>query len=83
MQSPVHTHFDRQERTDPITGHTIDDSELGSHPWLQEGDPDDGITIYFDNEETMREYAAIQVYRPEHDMDRSLDNPTDEWIDEG
>lgn len=81
MDSRTHVHFDRQETTDPMTGHTIVDPE--DHPWVQEGDPDDGITIYFDSDETMRRYAAIEVERPERGMRASLDNPTDEWIDEG
>jgi hypothetical protein len=81
MGTQAHVHFDRQETTDPITGHTITHTE--GHPWLQEGDPDEGVTIYFDSEESMREYAAIEVERPERGMPHSLDNPTDEWIDEG
>lgn len=73
-------HFTREERTDPITGRTIVNTE--GHPWIQEGDPDDGLTIYFESEESMRTYAAIPTQRPEQ-LRQTLSNLTDEWIDEG
>jgi hypothetical protein len=81
MGSDVHPHFERQETTDPITGHTIADTD--GHPWVQEGDPDEGLTIFFDSETSMRKYAAIQVERPEHGMHASLDNPLEEGEAEG
>jgi hypothetical protein len=76
-----HPHFERQERTDPITAHTIVDTE--GHPWVQEGDPDDGLTIYFDSEDSRRAYEAIPVERPERDLTRTLSNDVDEGYDEG
>jgi hypothetical protein len=48
----IHPHFHRQERTDPITGHTLTDT--AGQPWVQEGDPDDGLRIYFESEESRR-----------------------------
>ena len=77
----VHPHFSREERTDPMTGHTIEDTD--GHYWIQEGDPDDGITVYFDSESSARDYAAIQVERPEQGLSRSLTNDFDESYDEG
>lgn len=81
MATQVHPHFDREERTDPITGHTIEDTE--GHPWLQEGDADEGLTVYFDTEESMREYAAIGVEHPEQGMEHTMSNPDDLHIAEG
>jgi hypothetical protein len=37
----VHPHFHREERTDPITDHTLTD--IAGKPWIQEGDPDEGL----------------------------------------
>ena len=76
-----HPHFDREERTDPITGNTITDTE--GHPWIQEGDPDEGLTVYFESEESMRAYAAIQTERPEQGLRKTLSNDTGEGFDEG
>ena len=76
-----HTHFDRQETTDPITGRTLADTE--GHPWCQEGDPDEGLTIWFESIDSMRAYVAIEVERPEHGMHASLDNPLEEGEAEG
>jgi hypothetical protein len=77
----IHPHFDREERTDPITGHTIEDTD--GHPWTQEGDPDEGLTIYFDSEDSLRAYEAIPTEHPERGMRRTLSNDTDEGYDEG
>jgi len=81
MNTLVHPHFSREERTDPITGNTIDNTE--GHPWLQEGDPDNGLTIYFENENSMNEYIAIKKERPEQDLRKTLSNDIDESWDEG
>ena len=43
MNAPADPHFSREERTDPITGNTIENTE--GHPWLQEGDPDNGLNF--------------------------------------
>jgi len=77
----IHPHFHRQERTDPITGHTLTDT--AGQPWVQEGDPEDGLRIYFESEESRRSYEAIPTERPEQDLGRTLSNDVDEGYDEG
>ncbi len=77
----THPRFDREERTDPITGNTIADTD--GHPWIQEGDPDEGITVYFESEDSMRTYAAIPTERPEQGFRKTLSNDTGEGFDEG
>jgi hypothetical protein len=71
----------RIETTDPITGHDIRD--LKGKPYVVEGKgtPDD-LTIYFESEESKRQYLDIEV---EHPLGHrtNLDNPTDVMIDEG
>ena len=44
----VHPHFHREERTNPITAHTL--TNIVGKPWIQEGDPGEGLRIYFDSE---------------------------------
>ncbi len=77
----THPHFDREERTDPISGRTIADTD--GHPWIQEGDPDDGLTVYFESEENMRTYAEIPTQHPEQGLRKTLSNDTGEGFDEG
>jgi hypothetical protein len=81
MRTEAHPHFERQETTDPITGHTIADTD--GYPWLQEGDPDNGLTIFFDSDASMHEYASIEVEHPEFAMRSRLDNPIEEGEAEG
>jgi len=81
MPEAVHPHFVRGERTDPITGHTLESTE--GHPWLQEGDPDEGLTIYFDSEASLRIYASIPTEHPERELSRTLSNDREEGYDEG
>lgn len=45
--------------TDPITLRDVIDPE--SHPCLYEGDGDNGIEIYFENEETKRIYLEMEL----------------------
>jgi len=77
----VHPHFHRQERTDPMTGHTLGDT--AGRPWVQEGDADDGLRIYFDSDESRQDYEAIVMEWPERDLRRTLSNDFDEGYDEG
>ena len=81
MTQTSHPHFERQERTDPITGNTIANPE--GHPFVVEGDPEEGITIYFESEETKQQYLDVQREQPERGMRESLDNPTEEGEAEG
>lgn len=59
----IHSHFHRVERTDPITGHTL--NHTAGQPWVQEGDADEGLRIYFDSEESRRSYEAIPTVNPQ------------------
>lgn len=81
VNTAVHPHVDRQERTDSSTGHTVTD--IARHRWLREGNPGNGLKIYFDSEASRRAREAIAVGHPEHETHRSLDNPVDNQIDEG
>lgn len=81
MSEKIHPHFERNERTDPMTGNTITDVE--GHPFVIEGEQDEGIKIYFESEETKKEYLEIQEEHPENEMQKTLDNPTDEINAEG
>ena len=45
--------------TDPITLREVIDPE--SHPCLYEGDGDNGVEIYFENEETKRIYLDMEL----------------------
>ena len=76
-----HPHFDREERTDPITGNTLTSTE--GHPWIQEGDPDEGLTIYFESDDSRRRYEAISTESPERDLGRTMSNDLEEGYDEG
>ena len=77
----THPHFQRIERTDPITGHTIEDTQ--GHPSVQEGGSRDGLTIYFDSESSKSAYEAIAVERPEQGLGQTMSNDVDEGFDEG
>jgi len=77
----THPHFHRVEHTDPITGHTIVDTQ--GHPSVQEGDARDGLTIYFDSETSKRTYEAIAVEHPEQGLRQTMSNDVDEGFDEG
>jgi hypothetical protein len=77
----IRPHFQREERTDPITGHTL--THTAGKPWVQEGDPDEGLRIYFDSEESRRSYEAIPTEHPERDLSRTMSNDSGEGYDEG
>jgi hypothetical protein len=81
MPETIHPHLDRVERTDPITGHTL--AGAAAHPWLQEGDSEAGLRIYFESEDSRDRYAAIAVEHPEQGLQRTLSDDTDEGYDEG
>lgn len=63
----------RLSTMDPITGREIEDLE--GRPYVVDGD----LTIYFESEETRREYLEMPVDHPF----RLVDNPTGEGYDEG
>ena len=45
--------------TDPVSLHDVPDYE--SHPCLYEGDGDNGLEIYFENEENKKIYMALEM----------------------
>jgi len=77
----IRPHFQRSERTDPITGHTLTDT--AGRPSVQEGDPDEGLRIYFESDESRDSYRAIPTEHPEQGLSRTLSNDRDEGYDEG
>jgi len=70
----------RIETTDPIPRRDIRDLE--GKPYVVEAGPEEDLVIYFESEETKRQFLDIPV---EHPIDHhvNLDNPTDVMIDEG
>jgi len=70
----------RVETTDPITRRDVGDLE--GKPFVVHSGTDEDLTVYFESEDTKRQYLAIPV---EHPIDHrlNLDNPTDIMIDEG
>ncbi|WP_297374857.1 hypothetical protein [Acidiferrobacter sp.] len=63
----------RIERTDPVTGNTL--TQTDGRPYLIEGEGPDALKIYFESEETRRTYQAVGTEHPEQDLGRTLDNP--------
>ena len=63
--------------TDPISLHDVPNSE--QHPCLFEGDGDNGIEIYFENEENRQTYLNMEV----EDKKVLQGNDTDDYVAEG
>lgn len=63
----------RIETTDPITGITLPD--VTGHPSVIEGEGDNALKIYFENEASRSEYLSIGVEYPGTDFSMNLDNP--------
>jgi len=63
----------RISTTDPITLNDVHDPE--NHPYVVEGEGDNAIKIYFENEENKRSYMDIPVEHPGEDFTTNLDNP--------
>ncbi len=59
--------------TDPITLHDIKDPE--GHPFVVEGEGANALKIYFESEDTKRQYLDIEVEHPGEDFSTNLDNP--------
>ncbi len=70
----------RIETTDPMTLRNIDD--LAGKPYLVERSTGEDLVIYFESEETRRQYLAIPVEHPASDY-LIPDNPLEEGFDEG
>jgi hypothetical protein len=63
----------RIERTDPISGKTLENPE--GRPFVIEGSGEDALMIYFENEENKQTYLDIAVEHPGEDFTTNLDNP--------
>jgi hypothetical protein len=70
----------RIETTDPITQRHIED--LAGKPYLVERGMEEDLVIYFESEDTRRQYLDIHVENPAEDY-LIPDNPDEEGIDEG
>lgn len=70
----------RIERTDPVTGHTVEKTD--GYPYVVEGEGEDTLKIYFDSEETRQEYLKVGTEHPEQGIEPTLDNPTPQPGDE-
>ena len=70
----------RVETTDPITGRDI--VNLQGKPCIIDRGAEEELVIYFESEETKRQFLDIPVEHPlEHRL--NLDNPTDVMVAEG
>jgi len=67
--------------TDPITLKDIPDP--AGMLYIVEGPPDNNVVVYFESETSRQQYLDIQVEHPATEHKLNLDNPTDEFIDEG
>ena len=63
----------RTSTTDPITLNDIHDPE--GHPFVIEGSGEAALKIYFESEDTKREYLGISVEHPGEDFKYNLNNP--------
>ena len=62
---------------DPISLHEVSDPE--NHPCLYEGDGENGLEIYFENEENKKIYMEMEL----EDKKVLIGNDTDDYIAEG
>ena len=58
--------------TDPISLVDVPNPEV--HPFVVEGEGDNALKIYFENEENKNTYLGIEVEHPGEDIETSLDN---------
>jgi hypothetical protein len=63
--------------TDPVSLADVPDPD--NHPCLYEGDGDNGLEIYFENEENKRIYMEMEL----EDRKVLTGNSTDDYIAEG
>lgn len=59
--------------TDPISGNDVTD--LANAPFVIEGAGESALKIYFESEQTRREYLDIELEHPGQDLSVNLDNP--------
>ncbi|MGD8569656.1 MAG: hypothetical protein PVJ39_16345 [Gammaproteobacteria bacterium] len=58
--------------TDPIS--LVEVQNPGSHPFIVEGEGENALKIYFENEENKNVYLGISVELPGEDFEHNLDN---------
>lgn len=63
----------RISTTDPITGNDVTD--LANAPFVIEGTGESALKVYFESEQTRREYLDIELEHPGQDLSVNLDNP--------
>jgi hypothetical protein len=63
--------------TDPVSLHDVPDPD--NHPCLYEGDGENGLEIYFENEENKKIYMEMEL----EDKKVLVGNDTDDYIAEG
>jgi hypothetical protein len=59
--------------TDPIS--LVDVQNPESHPFVVEGEGENALKIYFENEDNKNTYLGIEVEQPEEDIETNPDNP--------
>lgn len=63
--------------TDPITLRDVPDPE--SHPYMFDGDEEDGLLIYFESEDSKQEYEDIEL----EDYKIFMGDASEDYIAEG
>lgn len=59
---------------DPITFNDVPDPD--GHPYVIEGSGKNALKIFFESEESRREYLGVTVECPGKDFQYNLNNPT-------
>ena len=67
--------------TDPISLNDVSDPE--SHPCIYEGDGNDGLEIYFENETNRDQFLAWEHEQDNNEMIVLRGNDSDDYIAEG
>ena len=67
--------------TDPISLNDVSDPE--SHPCIYEGDGNDGLEIYFENETNRDQFLAWEHEQDNNEMLVLRGNDSDDYIAEG
>ena len=67
--------------TDPISLNDVSDPE--SHPCIYEGDGNDGLEIYFENETNRDQFLAWEHEQDNNEMLVLRGNESDDYIAEG
>ena len=63
--------------TDPITLRDVNDIE--DHPYIYEGDAENGIEIYFESDQTRSDYVSLKP----HDLKILVGDDSEDYVAEG